>query len=250
MCLCILHSIKNEGNHKMTERQLKKIARQYAARLPDGLSYHAVKYDFEHHGWRFVLFNTENGDRLIAELSADLLEYAKEQGGFVYAGTTARYVGVAANLTGEDRVNAMVHEAGHIELGHKLDLEYDPVAEAESRRFVTYVRNYKPLFWRRHLKKIVVCACCLAALLVGGGIYYAAHSLQQPNDVTPVSAPAPSTEEDPLVYYTSSGEKYHKKGCPIIKYKTNVTETRLSEAVRRLEPCSFCFPDEQDSQKR
>lgn len=250
MCLCILHSIENEGNHKMTERQLKKIARQYAARLPDGLSYHAVKYDLEHRGWRFILYNTSNGDQLLGQISSELLQYAKEQSGFAYAGTTGRYVGIDANLSDEARLTAMIHEAGHIELKHKLDLEYDPVAEAESRRFVTHVQNYKPFRRRRYFKKIVVCACCLAALLVGGGIYYAAHSLQQSNGITPASTPTLQTEEDPLVYYTSSGEKYHKKGCPIIKYKTNVTETRLSEAVRRFEPCDFCFPDEQDSQQR
>lgn len=227
----------------MTERQLKKIAKQYAARLPDGLSYHAVKYDFEHRGWRFVLFNTDNGDRLLGQISSDLLQYAKTTDGFVYKGTTAQYVGIDANLSDEQRLLTMIHEAGHIELGHKLNLEYDAQAEAEAERFVAYVQKYKPSPWRRHGKGIIICACCLAALLVGGTIYFAVHSLQQPDN--PVSAPAIQPGEDPTVYYTSSGEKYHKEGCPIIKYKTNVTAVKLSEAIKEFKPCEFCFPDQQ-----
>lgn len=230
----------------MTERQIKKIAKQYAARLPDGLSYHAVKYDFEHRGWRFVLFNTDNGDQLLGQLSSKLLQYAKTTDGFVYAGTTARYVGIDANLSHEERLIAMIHEAGHIELRHKLTLEHDPQAEAESGRFVSYVQNYKPFPRRRHLKKIIACACCLVALLIGGAVYFAIHPCRQPGGVAPVSAPKPQTEGNPPVYYTTSGEKYHKKDCPIIKYKTNVTETNLFEAPQQLAPCEFCFSNQQD----
>lgn len=230
----------------MTKRQRKKIAKQYFKRLPNGLNYHSVRYDFEQHGWRVVLFNTENGDEIFGQLSAELLQYAKTTKAFIYAGTTARYIGVDYHLPHNERMKAMLHEAGHIELRHDLMSEArDEAAEQEAELFSQMVQKYESSLWRRHQKLLTILACCLAALLASGIVLLADYFLGLPRSVLPVSAPAGQSEQDPMVYYTSSGEKYHRKDCIFVKYKTNVTAERQSKAEEHLDPCQLCLPDQQ-----
>ena len=235
-----------QGERKMTNRQIKKIVKQYVKRLPDGLSYYAVKYDFEHRGWKVILFNTESGDQVLEQLSSKLLHYAKTTKGFLYEGTTACYVGIDANLSISERLEAMLHEAAHIECGHELSLDYDDEAEAEANAFAKLALNYQPSFWKQHHKFIAVCAICVAGSAACGLYYLAAqftgqHATPASNDIPAMTAPSNKSEqdgqstvqnsEDTIVYCTTGGDKYHKQDCTIIKNKTNVFSLKLSEAA-------------------
>ncbi len=242
----------------MTDRQIKKIVKQYVKRLPDGLSYYAVKYDFEHRGWKVILFNTESGDQVLEQLSGQLLRYAKTTKGFLYKGTTACYVGIDANLSISERLEAMLHEAAHIECGHELSLEYDEEAETEAKYFTKLAQNYQPSFWNKHCKLLAVCAGCLAVFIACGLYYYGItqHAKQRTAPASsdiPAAMPSNKSEqedrsamqisEDPTVYCTTGGDKYHKQDCIAIKNKTNVFTLKLSEAAAIREPCNICFPD-------
>jgi competence protein ComEC len=47
--------------------------------------------------------------------------------------------------------------------------------------------------------------------------------------------------EDPIVYITKTGKKYHKDGCSYLRYSK--IRIRLSEAKRKgYTPCSKCKP--------
>jgi len=55
-----------------------------------------------------------------------------------------------------------------------------------------------------------------------------------------VAPPTVSEDEDPIVYVTKSGTKYHRAGC---RYLTNsAVPVRLSEAKQRYAPCRVCKP--------
>jgi len=52
---------------------------------------------------------------------------------------------------------------------------------------------------------------------------------------------AKKESEDPYVYITNTGKKYHRKGCGYLKQSEE--KIRLSEAKRRrYKPCSRCKP--------
>jgi len=48
-------------------------------------------------------------------------------------------------------------------------------------------------------------------------------------------------DDDPVVYITEGGKKYHKKNCPLVK--TGKKGIKLSEALEKgYEPCKACNP--------
>lgn len=55
-------------------------------------------------------------------------------------------------------------------------------------------------------------------------------------------------KDDPTVYVTKNGKKYHKKNCSIVK--EGKTGIKLSEAIKRgLDPCAVCKPPTKPSTK-
>ena len=51
---------------------------------------------------------------------------------------------------------------------------------------------------------------------------------------------------DNTFYVTSAGKKYHRKHCIIIKYKNNLTEIKLHDAINNgYKPCMICNPQEE-----
>jgi hypothetical protein len=53
-------------------------------------------------------------------------------------------------------------------------------------------------------------------------------------------AAAPEARDDPIVYVTRTGSKYHSAGCSSLKKSS--TPMRLSEAKLRYSACSRCNP--------
>src|SRR6267378_993114 len=48
------------------------------------------------------------------------------------------------------------------------------------------------------------------------------------------------SQDDPTVYVTRSGSKYHASGC--IYLRKSAVPIKLSEAIKRYSPCSRCRP--------
>jgi hypothetical protein len=57
---------------------------------------------------------------------------------------------------------------------------------------------------------------------------------------TPATRPAPKDADDPIVYVTKTGTKYHRAGCRSLS--KSAIPMKLSEARRRYGPCSVCKP--------
>jgi hypothetical protein len=49
-----------------------------------------------------------------------------------------------------------------------------------------------------------------------------------------------SAQNDPIVYVTKTGEKYHVGSCRYLRQST--IAMKLSEAEKRYTPCSVCKP--------
>ena len=56
-------------------------------------------------------------------------------------------------------------------------------------------------------------------------------------------------KDDPTVYVTEKGTKYHKKNCKIVK--EGKTGIKLSEAIEKgYEPCAVCKPPTKPDKKK
>ena len=50
---------------------------------------------------------------------------------------------------------------------------------------------------------------------------------------------------DNTYYVTSAGKKYHRKHCVIIKYKNNLTQIKLNDAINAgYKPCLICISED------
>jgi hypothetical protein len=61
-----------------------------------------------------------------------------------------------------------------------------------------------------------------------------------PESAKPAPRPAPKDADDPTVYITKTGSKYHKAGCRSLS--KSAIPMKLSEASKRYGPCSVCKP--------
>ena len=55
-----------------------------------------------------------------------------------------------------------------------------------------------------------------------------------------ILSPSSAYADDPIVYVTRTGGKYHSAGCRYLK-KSSIS-MKLSEASKRYSPCSVCNP--------
>lgn len=54
----------------------------------------------------------------------------------------------------------------------------------------------------------------------------------------------------PMVYITNFGTKYHRKGCRMLSHSASAHQVPLEEAVEQYDPCSECYPHEQETMER
>ena len=180
-----------------------------------------------------------------------LSEYAKGKDGFTYISGTDRLIFFHRQLSEDELLYVLLHEAGHIFCNHSVRnniLAYsDVLSESEANAFVFYVMKYTKSVCRRIFSASLVPASLLAIILF--------VSLFNPHIVTP-SASAPKLNDniaftlqstapsEKSVYVTRTGKCYHNSWCHYVEGKTNLSELTCEQCTSLgLSPCSFCKPD-------
>jgi competence protein ComEC len=112
------------------------------------------------------------------------------------------------------------------------------------------------------LGAIIVSSAAIIAALIGvigpalnKSCSDSANEVQIQTESNPVAQPdnnirSKSTQEngqskmdDPFVYITKTGKKYHNRNCSYLKLSKNIEKIKLREAkVRGFKPCSRCKP--------
>lgn len=202
------------------------------------------KIDFEHVeeyansiGYKIIFFNTPDGDTELMRFNKSKDEINDDA--LTYCGT-AQIIFLNANVSSENKLYLLLHEIGHIVLGHigdgKLFLRNKTLIDIEADAFVHAVLNPSkskvPLF----VLSAILCFSLVMTIANPGDSKVVPTDAQVPTSITY----AQSTPND-VVYVTPSGNKYHLPDCRYTKNKDCTTFTR-SDAEKKYTPCSVCRP--------
>lgn len=186
-------------------------------------------------GYSVVLFNTYSGD-----MELERYELADKKGklkAFTYS-QTAHIVFLDANLHADDKLYLLLHELGHIVLGHvgdgKLVTRNKILIDIEADNFAYSILNN-----RRNWLYVILFVFILYSVIITAGFL---NTRTAPAEVvTQVEPPQATTQNIDTVYVTPTGKKYHKQNCMYVKGK-NLTELTRTQAENIYTPCSVCNP--------
>jgi hypothetical protein len=181
-------------------------------------------------GYDVVFFNTVDGDAVIR--SYGFQDLADTKDAFCCVGKTHRFVFVNNSLSALEKRNALLHEAGHLELGHVGNgvshLLDNRTNEAEADAFMLEVLHPT----HTYLLPLLLAVCIITAL---------AFNLFCKPELLPAATPIYTQTTEDIVYITSTGAKYHTEGCIHTKDK-NCAEIIRTQADKILLPCAICNP--------
>lgn len=170
---------------------------------------------------------------------------------FLYLKNNLKFLFIHADVSKEDACALLRHELGHISDPDfkNSEISYSKIKKEEfANEFSCYIKNPSVPFkiyvflikkWKWLVSAIALLACIL-------GLSFLMHSLRI-SPAKPATSDAPvSVISDHTYYITSAGKKYHQKHCIIIKYKNNLTEITLDDAMSDgYKPCLICNPNEE-----
>lgn len=192
-------------------------------------------------GYNVVFFNTPEGDEIIKSYNIDI----GNTKAFTYSGTT-KIVFVDDKLHPMDKIYALLHELGHIAMGHfennRMRAECKRRLETEAYGFAYNMLNPpKHRTTKTVLTVIIVIVLTAISILLSRMYYFNHNDLAEPIQIeSPVTVDKYVDASD-TVYISSSG-KYHCSNCFYAKGK-DYTAATLDEAKKCFEPCKICNPD-------
>lgn len=204
----------------MTEKQIKKVAKKFLKGVKGEINFDTCEAYINTQGYKVFFFNTPNGDKEIYRYA--LTERASQVKAFAYRGT-AKLIFIDANSSAEDKLYLLLHEIGHILLGHleiKLSARSGILCDIDASTFAHCVLN--PV---KKSGRYVAIAAAVCVLLSAACVFHA-----------PASAP-----QEYNVYITATGAKYHRNNCIHIR-DAKFASIEKSEAEKLFDPCSVCNP--------
>lgn len=234
----------------MINNSPKHIARKILMqnKLYSLIDYNDLRYTIESYQFTIIEYkkhsNSEHVSELIKRLRVE--NETVQNDSFIYINNNLKFLFINADVSLEDKCALLRHELGHI-----CDPNFKNTAEGYSKikreefanDFSFYLKNsgvgFKlKLFMLKNWKLLVgilTLLLCIAVLFVGAYFLNIKTTKPVPSDA--------STNLVDTCYVTSGGKKYHKKHCIIIKYRNNITEMTLTEAVDDgYEQCMICNP--------
>lgn len=194
-------------------------------------------YIIEDNGFEIIEFGKPNSSSSTIIKELKLEKYAKSRNAFAYQLGSAKFVFLFEDLSAEEKLLALAHEAGHIFCSHLKEgnIEYSVEEEFEANEFTHYILHPSYMYmvkqWVVERKTAVTISIVVLALICVCAIVFT--QIQKAN----------AYYGD--YYITETGEKYHKKDCIFIKDKKRVE--RLTEGdynSGEYDPCQICLPED------
>ncbi len=218
--------IKKKSKSYIREHSLKKI------------TYESLKEAAAKDGYTVVEFNNSYNDENINTIINNLhinniIAYSR---GFTYSDENYRLIFINEDLNDKEKILIMSHELGHIVCNHTISptiIGVDVIQEHEANEFSHYLLKKNSLqttmiIINEHKKMAIITGILILlfiVFLVGLGI--------KKNENLYMSD----------LYITSTGNKYHKKGCIFVKDK--ISKQKLSREKfesGKYEACDMCLP--------
>ena len=211
-------------------------------------SYIDIKRIIESNQFTIIEYKKHTNSEPVSELIKRLgvQNEIEQNDSFLYIKNNLKFVFINADISDEDKCALLSHELGHI---CDPDLINNAVncskikKEEFANEFSCYIKNPGNLFriYVFILKKWKLLAGIIALIACILGFSFMINSLTAP-PAKPVTGEASTFVPSNSTYYvTSSGKKYHQKHCIIVRYKNNLTQITLKDAINDgYKPCLIC----------
>ena len=192
-------------------------------------------------GYNVVFFNTPQGDEMLAQ--CECVEFAKTRKAFTYSGAV-RVIFIDNRLSPEDKFYVLLHEIGHILMGHvgdgKAYSRNSIVMDIETNAFVNAVLEHKKINVLSVLSAAVILMVGMAmGVLIP--VDWNAQTIVAPASTSNEVYENTSDNQSEIVYVTHAGTKFHRADCRYTKDKDCIAMSR-AEAVQSYAPCKVCKP--------
>lgn len=237
------------ANNLAKEKALKILSQNKLYSLTD---YKDLQHIIESNQFTIIEYKKHSNSEPVSELIKRLgvENEAQQSDSFLYINNNLKFVFINTDISNQDKCALLRHELGHI---CDPDLKNSNLQNSRIKReefaneFSCYTKNpgirlkiYVFLIkkWKLLVAMMVLIACVLGLSVVNKSL------ITRP--AKPVTGDVSTyVNSDNTYYVTSAGKKYHLKHCIIIKYKNNLTEIKLNDAVNKgYKPCLICILEE------
>lgn len=225
-------------------KQIRQAAIKFYRSLNGKLTSQAVISSLKKEVCDVIFYNTPEGDTALQAYG--LLEYSRTVKAFTFC-NTVQMIFIDDNLQETDRLRALLHEVGHIKLGHiyieNAHQSDKATFETEANAFMYEVMSPTP---------IVSCSVAVIStilIIVSFVCGYNFNGIENTSDIFPANSQIQQLAEPTSqtyqvanpVYITRTGSKYHTKDCTHTKDK-DCAEIGRAQADILFTPCSVCNP--------
>lgn len=243
----------------MEYKDINKIARRFLRKIGGKPDVTAIIGYIESLGYDVYFTDTAQATAIIKSLQFDV-DAVSNRKAFTFS-RPIRAIFINGKLSENDKLVALLHEVGHIVLGH-LDatthiVKDDENAEAEAQTFANLVASGEIETHKRYGTVVTtVAVLCLVTVAATAAIMvrhyktlptdskHAVEGVQNINTDgdTVVKTPeyVSGEPESDNVYITPTGKAYHSGDC--IYAKKSGFEISRKEAEKHYKPCSYCHP--------
>ena len=237
--------------HNLAKEKALKILIQN--KLYSLINYNDLQRIIEYNQFTIIEYKKHSNSETVSELIKRLrIENEIEHSdSFLYINNNLKFLFINADISDEDKCAILRHELGHIldpDLKNNNPQNSRIKKEEFANEFSCYIKNPGIIFkfylfiikkWKLLVGMIALIACFLGLLVMINSLI-----IQPAKPVT--SDETTHIISDSTYYVTSSGKKYHRKNCIIIKYRYNLTKIKLSDTINKgYKPCLICIPEEE-----
>lgn len=242
---------------------IEKTAKKFAKAFRGELTFSNLKNYIEKTlHYTVLFFDSDIGKKELDRLG---LVIPETENSIVVNSHGSKIVFIRSTLAEDDKIQSLLHEAGHISLGHMevSNLELDSrKSERDAEKFsyavLAELKKDRVMYF---LKLICITLTVLLFLQVLPGIIKSGNDNSGTEHARPASVTIQDTEHNPgaltnnidvsetedeklqnTYYVTAYGEKYHNPDCRYVKGKENLEQLTLEEAKQKYDSCSVCRP--------
>lgn len=237
----------------------EKAAKRFAKSFSNEITFTELKkYVEKHLHYKLLFTDTETGERELNRLD---LKISRTEKAITVNSGTSRIVFIKGNLSEDDKIQCLLHECGHIVLGH-VDIPIREInrekAQREAERFsyivLSNIKKHSTTTHRIPIYLLIVVMCLQSVLIIfnfrrkystdnSEGLAQEVFATSAEYDVfnTITNDVSPYDIGD-MLYVTAHGKKYHKPNCRYVKGKAGVKALTKEEAIKEYTPCLVCEP--------
>ncbi len=236
-------------NNLAKEMALKILIQNKLYSLTD---YNDLQRIIESNQFTIIEYKKHSNSKPVSELIKKLrIENEIQQNdSFLYINNNLKFVFINEDVSDKDKCSLLRHELGHIcDPDFKnSNLQNSSITREEfANEFSCYTKNpgiiFKFYLFIIKKWKLLVGMMALITCVLGLSVMIKSLIIQPTKPVT--GDASTYIIPDSTYYVTSAGKKYHRKHCVAIKYKNNLTEIKLNDAINNgYKPCMICNPEE------